>query len=868
MRTENESLPEEIRVPREQLSVDGGLDSYANEQTQYKIEQVQDEMHHENERCRRRLEKMQQVFIQPMKSERFRLHAFQNGRNHFVCTSFRVPELSATMKRDIHAAKQNVLGKSSSGRLRSMSRGSEHDHKSSPQQQQQEPQHFSHQQHAAHGDDGIDEKSLTKEEVRSLRRRRRELEWESFLARKPEGDYEDPEDVRAIEDAKKNMGDFKLKSDPKYIASHEERVNTDKKKDHLLLLEDHLQSIKEAFNAKLQELHKVKEKIVKEIGEGNQRVLEINNELELEGGTTHVSMHEDENPTEQRDLITDQHLAQYEDELRASGKIPRSTERIINEERLQRSCRNFSSTHPTANGLHHRSSSEGSKHGIGLRKALRRNLARSNGVPSLEREERDENAREAYLRHERDRIIHRAKEMMSSFDDALDQLRREKFKVESDIKAADLKRIVFIQELQLLKEFEKRDNSLQNKYDNKLGELQDLDKRLSESQSKLDTRYQEVERLQDAKRQVGEEFEELVDENHPFREPLLRAFNRKIKRNKKEDQDDDDDETDEEESELNEDESDEESDEGEDDVAPPGCDQTLFEKVCDLRERKLDQDDGIVEVQKSMEALRKEIDTIQKKERNVQTQLDGIEREVEDFQREKQGKLNEIDVSVLLKAEQVKWIRDPNTLPSLNELTKGLVFHNDALSRLRHRIDEIAEEKKQLKHENLELKKQHKQLQHDRQKKEARIAEMEQKAHEVQMLKFGQTIDLEKVHRMGKSKNVEDLEQQLQRLQKEQVEEQKQWDKAIEEAQQELDRLTQENTQKVESIVNHTSQQQQLEEQVSQNKKQLFNDPIATKRAEAEERDRLVETVNSQADTLEELRTSIAHMNRYGTSLS
>lgn len=40
--------------------------------------------------------------------------------------------------------------------------------------------------------------------------------WRKFIESKPGDDYEDPEDVKAIQVARETLGDFPLKTDPNY----------------------------------------------------------------------------------------------------------------------------------------------------------------------------------------------------------------------------------------------------------------------------------------------------------------------------------------------------------------------------------------------------------------------------------------------------------------------------------------------------------------------------------------------------------------------------------------------------------------------------------------------------------------------------
>ena len=52
---------------------------------------------------------------------------------------------------------------------------------------------------------------------RRLARKRREAELVTFSATRPDDSFESPADLQAIREAERNMGDFKLKSDPEFI---------------------------------------------------------------------------------------------------------------------------------------------------------------------------------------------------------------------------------------------------------------------------------------------------------------------------------------------------------------------------------------------------------------------------------------------------------------------------------------------------------------------------------------------------------------------------------------------------------------------------------------------------------------------------
>ena len=304
-------------------------------------------------------------------------------------------------------------------------------------------------------------------------------------------------------------------------------------------------------------------------------------------------------------------------------------------------------------------------------------------APISDLEKMEQEMQQRRDQYEMEKLTGEVADMVEAFNEALAKLRREKFKLEADLKQAEIKKLVMYQELQLLKDFEKREDTLTDKMQAKLSEKREVVEKIRDCQEKLETKKGEVEKLVEHKKAVAVEFDELVEEGHTFREPLLKIFMRKIKRSKNKNQGDSDDEDYDSDADDDDDEDDEEDfdDEDEDEeVCPPGCDQVLYEKVCDLREKRLDQEDVIGEFQKGIDTLKKEKEQYSKKQKLVETSLGKINQDIIEFQKEKQGKLNEIDVVVTLAMHQMEYLVDQK-LPY--DLSQALVFSNTELEKLK-----------------------------------------------------------------------------------------------------------------------------------------------------------------------------------------
>jgi cilia- and flagella-associated protein 44 len=106
--------------------------------------------------------------------------------------------------------------------------------------------------------------------------------------------------------------------------------------------------------------------------------------------------------------------------------------------------------------------------------------------------------------------------------------------------------------------------------------------------------------------------------------------------------------------------------------------------VCALREQRLDQEDIVADIMKSCEQVKKDQESSKQKLKRIEQSLAANEADIQEFQREKQARLNEIDVIVLMHAHQIEYLVDQR-LPT--DLSGSLIFSKKELARLWKRID-------------------------------------------------------------------------------------------------------------------------------------------------------------------------------------
>ncbi|XP_033098547.1 cilia- and flagella-associated protein 44-like, partial [Anneissia japonica] len=198
--------------------------------------------------------------------------------------------------------------------------------------------------------------------------------------------------------------------------------------------------------------------------------------------------------------------------------------------------------------------------------------------------------------------------------------------------------VTLFEELQLLKEFEKSENVLAAKVESKENEKQEMLMKVVDCKAKLDAKRKDIDRLHEKEKALYAQFQASLGENNKFAEFLTKVFKKKIKRAKKKAQtedgasDDESEESSEDESDWSSEEEDSDEDGLDDSVCPPGCDQGLFDNTCALREKRLDIEELLTEEKKTAEVLKKETDTLGRKQKIIENALKTAEGDLEAFQ--------------------------------------------------------------------------------------------------------------------------------------------------------------------------------------------------------------------------------------------
>ena len=856
----NKSKSEVEQLSREEFLIDLNLQEMLDKKMAEVLNEIELEEAYESEKARIGLEKLQKWFFEDVEVERIELHAF---KSKLSSSTFRTTKLPEEVKKELDDIKAKAKAKLAGEEEKETSEKKKPAEVEAPKTpggagstkaDQGDVQDKVAKKEDTHAREV--EKKLNKQEMRREQRRKRDKEWEAFNATKPDEKFENPEDVAAIQTAIDTMGDFKLKSDPDYIAPEEERTNVDKKSRQLVLLDAKIHGIKMGFNNKFLALRELKKDLIKQIKASNTQLTKLRKELK-----------QTEELFEPKMLVTETPETRYEV---FAEEVKTFIENAATKAEGGAGGFGGGGFGGFGGGGAAKGKSEQKKAPsigsaakvLGFAKKIRRSsLAGERRFSAIaEFRASDVEIKEMLLnkrklQHQVENIEGQIKRSVEDFDKNLDALRQEKFVLQGDLKMAEIRRIILVKELAILKECEKRDNLLINKMDTKVGENGEIVSKIKSCTEKILEKVSEIDKVHEKKSKILAEFDSLVEDGSTFREQLQKIFLRKIKRHKKNAKRTEDFDSEEESDSEEEDDDDDDWDEDEaEEICPPGCDQSLYEKVCDLREKRLDQEEIDVELKKQLETFNKEKESLKKKQNLINQAVKAINAEIISFQKEKQAKLNEIVLVVTLKMHQIEYLVE-SKLPL--DLSEALVFPKTTLKRLEDRVGELIEEKAQLKQEQKELRKQHKQMLRDNKVKEGRINELQSKARDIQLLKFGQLIDLDLLDKMGVNKTTEDLKANLLRQEKQFIQDLAQWNKKIEMAKRELADFTQENTNYLNKLAELTSSQRQIDLKLHSTQNELFTNPAAQRKKEIAARDNLIEVINMQAQQIDSLKHEI-----------
>ncbi|KAF6117971.1 cilia and flagella associated protein 44 [Phyllostomus discolor] len=867
----NEELPKHMQFKRTDFDIDSKIRADINRKTVHKIQQVEKELAWEKEKHELGLKKLQNRFRDSLESDTIVVHAIQS--DHKI-SSYRLskPSKYSKFKRasqsERRASKLERLEKEGIGRKDSQkdTAGSISVQEESVIEKGKQFRPKTLSQIMVENQIEKTKKLVLKAERARQKIQQRKKQWEDLYKSKPADDYEDPKDVQAIKEAQVYMGDFNLKTAPDYKIPEHMRINAAKKEEELGQLDSMTHSKKMHMNKCILSLRDLKVAVMEEIQCLVQELKHIHSTLHI---SKHIpipeipQIHPEEVPEKRFHYDEEILLAFKQQQMKnKGGKISQAEQ--------------AGSTGASARFLRLSTLKDGD---LTTRESLARSSRAStfsleiSKLTEFEKADPIDVELEIMKRTEiknmymQQYLTNRIKELIVTFDAELHLLRHQKLKLDTQMKLSDLHHVTLFQEMLLLKNFEKQENILQNSVNSLDKEQQDMQWKISESLKEMEEKKNEITRLQDQEKALYAGFQAALGENNKFANFLMKVLKKRIKRVKKKevegdvDEDEESDESSEEESSLEsgEDESGSEDDVFDDTFCPTNCDVNLFELALQLREKRLDIEEALVEEKKILDNLKKEYDTLSKKGfpqvKIVATNLNAAEEALEAYQREKQQRLNELLVVIPLKLHQIEYVVF-GEIPG--DLSGTLVFSNHSLGRLQERIVQLQEENTKQQKLNKEWRERRKQLIREKREMAKTINKMEGTVRELMMSKFGRVIDLAALQTLSVNVTLEELKIKKVRKELLNAKEMKKWEEKIAQVRWELMMKTEEHTRKLHQMNDLCIEKKKLDSRLNTLQNQQGNAFQGPRKADIVAREKVTELIQLQAERILALKREIA----------
>ncbi|XP_060226448.1 cilia- and flagella-associated protein 44 [Meriones unguiculatus] len=871
--TMNKELPVHMQFKRTDFNIDAKIHADINKHTIFKMTKVENELAWEKQKYELGLKKLQSRFRDPLENDIVIVYAIQS--DHQIA-SYRLvkPSKYSKIKRqsqsERRASKVERFEKEGSRKESQKEQGasvSTREESIVDKGKKGRPRTLS--EIMVENQIEKTKKIVQQADRAQLKILQRRKEWEELYKSKPDDDYEDPKDVQAIKEAQTCMGDFNLKTAPDYKIPEHMRINAAKKEEELGVLDSMAYGKKRYMNKCILSLRDLKLAVVEEI----QCVVQELKNIQLSiPASKHVPLPQvpqiyPEEVPERRFQYDEETLLRFKRKQQKREDEPHASKQTI-------------SGSIGGGGLGFLKLSSGKEGDLTTRDSLSRSSKASAFLElpkslEFEKAEPSEVEMEIIKRNEvkhlymQQYLCNRIKELTMTFDAELHLLRHRKLKLDTKMKLSDLHHVTLFQEMLLLKNFEKQENILQERVNSLDKEEQDMQWKINETLKEMEEKKNEINRLQEQEKALYAGFQSALGENNKFANFLMKVLKKKIKRAKKKEvegdaeEDEESEESSEEESSL---ESDEDASGSEDEVfddsiCPTNCDENLFELALQLREKRLDIEEALVEEKKIVDNLKKEYDTISKKVKVVATNLNAAEEALEAYQREKQQRLNELLVVIPLKLHQIEYMVF-GEVP--NDLSGTLVFSNHSLSRLQERIVQLHDENIKQQKLNKECRERRKVLIREKREMAKTILKMEETVRDLMISKFGRVINLEALQTLSVNSTLEELK--IKKLRKEiaNAKELRMWEEKIAQVRWELMMKTKEHTRKLHQMNDLVVEKKKLDSRLNTLQNQQGNAFQGPRKADEVAKRKVMELVQLQSEKILALKEEIAVLRKKG----
>ncbi|CAG4986750.1 unnamed protein product [Parnassius apollo] len=444
------------------------------------------------------------------------------------------------------------------------------------------------------------------------------IEWQEHLSRKPDPNAMPPGAAEALKEAEATIGNRLLKTQPDYVASPGHNTQL-----RICLARKEVHDTKREFNEKVLELRQHKLRLVQRMKDIGERLTEIRAEIphNLIKTPPPIPVIDDDLEFPEKNLEIKPIVIQPGPKLTAAKKSLQERRKSlvypqprVRQPRVSRFIPITESRPLTATWelLKIKQGQESSAIEVDIReRRIKRHL------------------------YEQDMLLVDAAISVQQFDSRLRELQRERIRVQEKNELLELHLYQLHQEMNVLNRFEAQEDRLAERVYAKLMQIRGIQDQIQDCEHRIEEHITEKEELDEACQEMQHQFKQLVQDNK-FADFLRRIFKKKYKPPRERD----DNESSESESSTS---SSEEEDEGSLDsrdigpirldpnVCPEGCDKVIYDKTYELRSNRHQYEQEMLEKDRLIDLLRKDIDAHNKVKRTMSTKLDKRKNELKEF---------------------------------------------------------------------------------------------------------------------------------------------------------------------------------------------------------------------------------------------
>ncbi|KAM7351532.1 cilia- and flagella-associated protein 44 isoform 2-T2 [Cochliomyia hominivorax] len=601
----------------------------------------------------------------------------------------------------------------------------------------------------------------------------RTFHWEKMIKQKPDPNRNHPDDDRKIQEAEKNIGDYKLKTEPEYEPQSFETLTWKYKE--IVTLRERLNEIISNFNEKVFKLREEKKELYKVLEQQRKRLEEIHKYLpqknrkklmeipaiNMDEEWPELNIIEHCNPgcnIEIKDIL---YLDKtVENLLPQPQPPPPKVKATISQEALHELEKylalDIKNVECFPDGLELIDELQKLPHQAD---PLYYDATGDKPSPWLIE------IRYRWLMDlmvEQEGIIHSIHTSVRLFNSRLQELQNERLHIKFEVEFMTSYLIALNQELYILRDSEEIENKLLNNAEEAMKTRNQAQATINNLNRQIDDARKNCDRINEQITSVQTKFMNTI-KGHKFFDFLRRIFKKKWRPPKAPKGPDESSESSSEDESTSEDEGDTKSiDSGDmttivldETHCPSGLERNMYDLAFQLRADRHHLEHSLADSLKLIDIKKEEVKQAQKVMKHHTDIYVQENQTLLEFRRKRQQELNKVYVSVILHMHQIQHFRDGE---DFRDLRKAVLFDSTIIMDLQERVD-------QLNLETLETKRLHRinivhlrRMNTDIKFMRSEITRLEEEIRQEMMKKFGMVIDLDELEEEVLRKYVFDLE--------------------------------------------------------------------------------------------------------------